>query len=127
MRLAQTALFGIEIGKDVELGRGIYFVHTVGTVIGGTARIGDRVKFMGNNTVGTGRDDGYPVIEHDVVIGAGARILGPITIGARSVIGANAVVLRSMPPDSLAVGIPAVVRPRAPLDNSIRHATLGEP
>jgi len=113
IRLTETALFGIEIGKGVRLGEGIYFVHTVGTVIGGDAVIGDRVVFMGNNTVGTARGDGYPVIEDDVVLGAGARVLGPIRVGAGSVVGANAVVLRDVPPRSLAVGIPAEVRPLA--------------
>jgi serine O-acetyltransferase len=112
LRLAQMALYGIEIGKDVELGRGVYFVHSLGIVIGGTAKIGDRVKFLGNNTVGTARNDGYPIIEDDVLVGCGARVLGAIRVGARSVIGANAVVLSDVPPDSLAVGVPAVVRPK---------------
>jgi serine O-acetyltransferase len=76
-------------------------------VVGGTARVGDRVKFMGNNTVGTAKDNGYPVIEDDVLIGAGARLLGPIRVGAGAIIGANAVVLEDVPPGALAVGIPA--------------------
>jgi serine acetyltransferase len=112
LRMAQTALLGVEIGKDVELGRGVYFVHSLGTVVGGDAKVGNRVRFYGNNTVGTAKDDGYPVIEDDVWVGAGARILGPITIGARSRIGANAVVLQDVPPDSVAVGIPARILPR---------------
>jgi serine O-acetyltransferase len=57
--------------------------------------------------VGTAKDNGYPVIEDDVIVGAGARILGPIRVGARSSIGANAVVLEDVPPDSVVVGIPA--------------------
>jgi serine O-acetyltransferase len=113
LRVVQTAVLGIEIGKDVKLGHGVYFVHSLGIVIGGDARIGDRVRFYGNNTVGTAKDNGYPTIEDDVWIGAGARILGPITIGARSRIGANAVVLEDVPPDSVAVGIPARVFPRS--------------
>ncbi|MFB1480564.1 serine O-acetyltransferase EpsC [Corallococcus sp. RDP092CA] len=116
LRVAQTAVMGIEIGKDVTLGKGVYFVHSLGVVIGGDARIGDRVRFYGNNTVGTAKDNGYPVIEDDVWIGAGARILGPVRIGARSRIGANAVVLQDVPPDSVAVGIPARVFPRKDLD-----------
>jgi len=116
LRVAQTALLGVEIGKDVQLGQGVYFVHSLGTVVGGDAKVGDRVRFYGNNTVGTAKDDGYPVIEDDVWVGAGARILGPITIGARSRIGANAVVLQDIPPDSVAVGIPARVLKRRDVD-----------
>ena len=116
LRVAQTAVMGIEIGKDVTLGKGVYFVHSLGVVIGGDARIGDRVRFYGNNTVGTAKDNGYPTIEDDVWIGAGARILGPVRIGARSRIGANAVVLQDVPPDSVAVGIPARIFPRKDQD-----------
>jgi len=113
LRMVQTVIFGIEIGKDVTLGRGVYFVHPVGITIGGDARVGDRVRFYGNNTVGTAKENGYPVIEDDVVVGAGARILGPVRVGARSSIGANAVVLTDIPPDSIAVGMPARARPKA--------------
>lgn len=109
LRLTQTALYGVEIGKDVKLGRGVYFVHTAGTVIGGDAQVGDRVILMGNNTIGTAKDNGYPVIEDDVVIGVGARILGPIRIGTGAVIGANAVVLTDVPAGAVAVGIPAKI------------------
>jgi serine O-acetyltransferase len=112
LRLATTVLFGIEIGSEVELGDGVEFTHTLGTVVGGTSKIGPRVKFLGNNTVGTAKDNGCPIIEEDVVVGCGARILGPVRIGARSIIGANAVVLTDVPPDSVASGIPARVHPR---------------
>lgn len=111
LRRIQTVVFGIELGNLISLGRGVFFVHPIGVVVGGTARVGDRVRFMGANTVGTARDDGCPVIEEDVTLGAGARVLGPIRVGARSVIGANAVVLDDIPPDSVAVGMPARVVP----------------
>ena len=113
LRLAQTVLFGIEVGKDVTFGDGVYFVHTLGTVVGGDSQIGSRVRFMGNNTIGTAKDNGCPVIEDDVVVGCGARILGPVRIGARAQIGANAVVLSDIPADAVAVGVPAVVLNRS--------------
>jgi serine O-acetyltransferase len=112
LRLCQMMFGGVELGDHVTLGRGVYFIHSLGTVVGGTARIGDRVRFMGNNTVGTARDNGYPVIEDDVELGAGARVLGPVRIGAGAVIGANSVVLSDIPDGAVAVGAPArVVRP----------------
>lgn len=107
LRVLQGVLHGIEIDKRVRLGYGAYFVHTFGTVIGGDARVGDRVQFMGNNTVGTSKDNGYPTIGDDVTVGVGARILGPVRIGDGAVIGANAVVLIDVPPGGVAVGVPA--------------------
>lgn len=112
LRLASTVLYSIEIGNAVELGEGVNFAHTLGTVIGGTSRVGARVKFMGNNTIGTAKDNGCPVIEDDVVVGCGARVLGPIRIGRGAVIGANAVVLDDVPPGAVVTGIPARVRER---------------
>ena len=109
LRLVQMMFGGIEIGNDVTLGRGVFFIHSFGIVIGGTARVGNRVRFLGSNTVGTARDNGYPTIEDDVQLGAGARVLGPVRIGARAVIGANAVVLTDIPADAVAVGAPARV------------------
>src|SRR3954466_4951187 len=61
LRVATTVIYGIEIDSTVDLGAGINFAHTVGTVIGGTSKVGARVKFMGSNTVGTAKDDGCPV------------------------------------------------------------------
>jgi serine O-acetyltransferase len=107
LRLMQMMFAGVELGNEVRLGSGVYFIHSLGTVVGGDAQVGDRVRFLGSNTVGTARDNGYPIIEEDVEVGCGARILGPVRIGARSVIGANAVVLTDVPPDSVAVGVPA--------------------
>jgi serine O-acetyltransferase len=111
LRLATTVLYSIEIGNDIELGEGINFTHTLGTVIGGTSKVGARVKFLGNNTIGTAKDNGCPVIEDDVIVGCGARILGPVRIGRGAFIGANAVVLTDVPAGAIATGIPAKVRP----------------
>lgn len=124
LRLCQMVFAGIELGNDVELGEGVYFIHSLGTVVGGDARVGDRVRFMGNNTVGTARDNGYPVIEDDVEIGCGARILGPVRIGRGAVIGANAVVLHDIPAGAVAVGIPARVLPRRSQVEPEGRATL---
>ena len=107
LRMCQIVFGGIELGRDITLGPGVYFIHSLGTVVGGTARIGARVRFLGNNTVGAAHDDGCPVIEDDVEIGCGARVLGPIRIGAGAKIGANAVVLRDVPAGAVAVGVPA--------------------
>ena len=112
LRLATTVLYSIEIGNDIELGDGINFTHTLGIVIGGTSKVGARVKFMGNNTIGSAKDNGCPVIEDDVVIGCGARVLGPIRIGKGAYIGANAFVLTDVPAGAIATGIPAKIHER---------------
>ena len=112
LRMSQLVFGGLEVGKDVTLGPGVYFIHSFGTVVGGDARVGARVRFLGGNTVGTVSDNGYPTIEDDVEIGCGARVLGPVRIGARARIGANAVVLTDVPADAVAVGVPARVLPR---------------
>jgi serine O-acetyltransferase len=109
LRRVQTVFFGIELGKEITLGRGVFFVHPIGITVGGDSKVGDRVRFMGCNTVGTARGSGHPVVEDDVTLGAGARVLGPVRVGARAVIGANAVVLSDVPPDSVVVGMPARV------------------
>jgi serine O-acetyltransferase len=113
IRRAQTAFYGIEIARDVQLGEGVVFLHTIGVVLGGDTRVGERVVFLGSNTLGTVDLRGFPRIGNDVVIGAGARILGPVTIGTGASISANAVVLSDVPAGATAVGVPAVVRQRA--------------
>ncbi len=107
LRFAQMIFYGVEIGNEVEFGDGVSFVHSVGTVVGGTSRLGRRVRLMGNNTVGTAKDNGCPTIEDDVVIGCGARVLGPIRIGAGAFIGANSVVIHDVTPQDIVAGSPA--------------------
>ena len=126
LRLMQMMFGGVELGNDITLGEGVYFIHSLGTVIGGDARVGDRVRFLGNNTVGAAKDDGYPVIGHDVEVGCGARILGPVHIGDGAVIGANAVVLHDVPAGAVAVGVPARIlthREVAPRPSALRPTT----
>ena len=125
LRLVTTVIYGIEIGNEIELGDGVNFAHTLGTVIGGTSKVGARVKFMGNNTVGTAKDNGCPIIEDDVVVGCGARILGPIRIGKGSFIGANAVVLSDVPAGAVVSGIPARVHTRRDEADDAAKATNG--
>lgn len=109
-----SALYGIELGIDVEIGHGVYFVHPHGVVVGGDARVAEGVVFMGSNTVGTAKNNGYPCIGRFAILGAGARVLGPIEVGSGCVIGANAVVVGSIPSGSVAVGIPARVAGGSP-------------
>ncbi len=100
---------GIEIHPAATIGRGLFIDHGMGVVIGETTIIGDDVTlFQGVTLGGTGKERGkrHPTIGHRVVIGAGAKVLGNITIGDNSVIGANAVVIRDVPEHSTVVGVP---------------------
>ncbi len=109
LRFLQTMLYAIELGSDIKLGHGVYFVHSVGTVVGGDAQIGEGCVFFGSNTIGAARFRGSPRIGAYTVIGAGARILGPIEVGENCFLGANAVVVDDVPAFKIAVGIPAVL------------------
>ncbi|SCN22571.1 Serine acetyltransferase [Clostridium sp. N3C] len=103
---------GIEIHPGAKIGKGLFIDHGMGVVIGETAEIGDNVTiFHGVTLGGTGKDKGkrHPTIGNNVIIGAGAKILGPIKIGDDVKIGANAVVLKDVPANATAVGIPARV------------------
>jgi serine O-acetyltransferase len=89
----------------------------MGVVIGETAVIGDDVMLYHGVTLGgttSKREKRHPTLGDNVVVGAGASVLGPVTIGEHSVVGANAVVLTSAPPNSLLAGVPAKVRSRSP-------------
>jgi serine O-acetyltransferase len=116
--ISQFARFltGIEIHPGATIGRRFFIDHGMGVVIGETAEIGDDVMLYHSVTLGgKGRGHGkrHPTIENGVTIGAGAKVLGAITIGAGSTVGANAVVVHDAPRDSLVVGVPAVARTRA--------------
>ncbi|SEC04950.1 serine O-acetyltransferase [Paramicrobacterium humi] len=108
-------LTGIEIHPGATIGRRFFIDHGMGVVIGETAEIGDDVMLYHGVTLGgkgAGHGKRHPTIGDGVTIGAGAKVLGPITIGAGCIIGANAVVTRDTPPHSLVVGVPAKSRPR---------------
>lgn len=111
---------GVEIHPGATLGTGIFIDHALGVVIGETAEVGNDVTiYQGVTLGGTSLERGkrHPTIGSRVIIGAGAKVLGPVTIGEGSRIGANAVVVVSVPPDSVVVGIPgriiARTKPRA--------------
>lgn len=110
--LSQIGRFftGIEIHPGAVIGKGLFIDHGMGVVIGETAEIGDNVTMYHGSTLGgTGKDTGkrHPTVKDEVIIGAGAKILGPITIGKGSKVGANSVVLKPVPDYATAVGIPA--------------------
>jgi serine O-acetyltransferase len=131
-------LTGIEIHPGAKIGPKFFVDHGMGVVIGETAEVGTGVTlFHGVTLGGTSLSKGkrHPTLEDNVVVGAGAKILGAITIGANSRIGANAVVVKSVPPNSVVVGVPGQVvqrsQPRSPrsapdLDHNRLPDTIGE-
>jgi serine O-acetyltransferase len=109
------ALTGVEIHPGAQIGPCFFIDHGMGVVIGETAEIGTNVTLYHGVTLGgTSWKKGkrHPTLEDDVVVGTGAKILGPIRIGARTRVGANAVVVKDVPPDSVVVGIPGRVTHR---------------
>ncbi len=112
--VSQTARFltGIEIHPAAVIGKRFFIDHGMGVVIGETAEIGDNCTiYQGVTLGGTGKDIGkrHPTLGDNVMVGAGAKVLGPVKIGSNSKIAANAVVLHPVPDNSTAVGIPAKV------------------
>jgi len=105
-------LTGIEIHPGARIGKGFFIDHGMGIVIGETAEIGDNVTiYQGVTLGGTSftRGKRHPTIESNVTIGAGAKILGALTVGSDTKIGANSVVIMDAPPSSTVVGVPAKV------------------
>jgi serine O-acetyltransferase len=110
-------LTGIEIHPAAKLGRRLVIDHGMGVVIGETAEVGDDCYFYHQVTLGVARTQGgkrHPTIGNNVIIGAGAKVLGPITVADNARIGANAVVVEPVPRDTTVVGIPA-----RPVDRSL--------
>jgi len=106
---ATTAMTGVEIHPAARIGRGLFIDHGVGVVIGETAEVGDDVTiYQGVTLGGTGfaRGKRHPTLGDQVMVGAGAALLGPIVIGEASKIGANSVVIHDVPPNSTVVGNP---------------------
>ncbi len=109
-------LTGVEIHPGAVIGRRFFIDHGMGVVIGETAEVGDDVMLYHGVTLGGRTREGgkrHPTLGDGVAVGAGAKILGPITIGAGSVVGANAVVTADAPEDSVLVGVPAKARMRS--------------
>lgn len=115
-------LTGIEIHPGAKIGRGVLIDHGSGVVIGETAEVGDNCTiYQGVTLGGTGKDKGkrHPTLEEGVMVGSGAKILGPFTVGAGAKIAAGAVVLEPIPAGCTAVGVPARIirRPGKQPDN----------
>lgn len=123
------ALTGIEIHPGAKIGRRFFIDHGMGVVIGETALIGDDCTLYHGVTLGgTSWNKGkrHPTLERGVVIGAGAKVLGPITLGEGAKVGSNAVVVRDVPARATAVGIPArIVEDRSEIAREIKAGQMG--
>jgi len=133
--LSQIARFltGIEIHPGATIGAGFFIDHGMGVVIGETSEIGNNVTiFQGVTLGGTGKERGkrHPTLKDNVMVGVGAKILGGITVGEGVKIGANSVVLKSIPPHSTVVGVPGRVlktRESRLATEALNHADLPDP
>jgi serine O-acetyltransferase len=125
-------LTGIEIHPGAKIGKCFFIDHGMGVVIGETSNIGDNVTLYHGVTLGGTsftRGKRHPTIEDNVTIGAGAKILGPLTVGSNSKIGANSVVIVDVPPNSTVVGIPGkiVLKEEFPVYPGLEHNKLPDP
>jgi len=123
---------GIEIHPGAKIGKHLFIDHGMGVVIGETAVVGDDVLlYQGVTLGGTGKEKGkrHPNIGNNVVIGAGAKVLGNITIGDNSYVGANAVVLKDIPSNSTVVGVPGRVTKQSgrKIDAFLDHIHIVDP
>jgi serine O-acetyltransferase len=125
--VSQVARFltGIEIHPGATIGRRFFIDHGMGIVIGETAEIGDDVLMYHGVTLGgktLKQVKRHPTLGSDIVVGAGATIIGPVTIGSHTLIGAQAVVVTDAPANSVLIGSPAVARPRGDGESDISYA-----
>jgi serine O-acetyltransferase len=125
-------LTGIEIHPGAKIGRRVFIDHGHGTVIGETAEIGDDVTiYQGVTLGGTGKEKGkrHPTIGNNVVISAGAQVLGAILVGENSKVGAGSVVLQEVPPNCTVVGIPGRVKVKKDTAKGVdlEHHRLADP
>ncbi|MBT2673118.1 serine O-acetyltransferase [Streptomyces sp. ISL-14] len=123
---------GIEIHPGATIGRRFFIDHGMGIVIGETCEIGDNVSvFQGVTLGGTGKEKGkrHPTIKDNVLIATGAKVLGSITVGENSKIGAGSVVLKEVPPNSTVVGIPGkvVIQDGIKINKDLNHCDLPDP
>ena len=123
---------GIEIHPGARIGEGLFIDHGMGVVVGETAIIGDNVLiYQGVTLGGTGKERGkrHPTVGNNVVVGAGAKILGNITVGDNSYIGSNAVVIKDVPPNSTVVGVPGRITKQdgKKIDISLDHTHVLDP
>jgi len=122
------SITGIEIHPGARIGRKVFIDHGMGVVIGETAEIGDNcLLYQGVTLGGTGKNHGkrHPTLKENVVVGAGAKVLGSITVGANTRIGAGSVVVRSVQGNSTVVGIPGrVVHQSGVKINPLAHSAL---
>lgn len=122
-------LTGVEIHPGAKIGRRFFIDHGMGIVIGETAEIGDDVTLYHGVTLGgTSWNKGkrHPTLEDGVIVGAGAKILGPFTVGAGAKIGSNAVVTRAVPPGATAVGIPGRIIAKADDEQEAKRKAIAE-
>ncbi len=132
--ISQTTRFwtGIEIHPGATIGKGLFIDHGMGVVIGETTVIGDNCTiYQGATLGGTGKEKGkrHPTIGDNVMIGCGAKILGPFTVGDNSKIAAGAVVLSEVPPNSTCVGVPARITKRKgiKIEQDLDQVTIPDP